>query len=60
MAIVSLDVPTAGGAAVAAIKRTAQRASDRWKEDFIGENVVSHLGRCQGEAQDDETRSTYG
>jgi hypothetical protein len=45
---------------VAAIKRTAQRASDRWKEDFIGENVVSHLGRCRDEAQDDETRSTYG
>jgi len=61
MAIVSLDVPTAGGAAMAATKRTAQKAIDRWKEeDFIGKNVVFHLGRCQRETQDDEKRSTYG
>jgi hypothetical protein len=36
MAIVSLDVATAGGGAMAATKRMAQRAIDRWKDDFIG------------------------
>jgi hypothetical protein len=36
MAIVSLDVATAGGAAMADIRRMAKRAIDRWKADFIG------------------------
>jgi len=58
MAIVSLDAATAGGAAMADTKRTAQRASDRWKGDFKGEKEVSHLSRFQDEAQDDEMRST--
>ncbi len=35
-------------------KRTAQKASDRWKGDFMGEKEVSHLRRFQDEAQDDE------
>ena len=39
-------------------KRMAQNASDRWKDDFIGEKAVSHLGRLQSETQDDEARST--
>jgi len=36
MAIVSLDVATAGGAAMADTKTMAQKAIDRWKRDFIG------------------------
>jgi hypothetical protein len=59
MAIVSLDVATAGGPATAATKRTAPKAIDRWKDDFIGEKKVSHIGRFQGETQDNETRSTF-
>jgi hypothetical protein len=59
MAIVSLDVATAGGGAMAATKRMTQRAIDRWKDDFIGKKAVSHLGRFQGETQDNETRSTF-
>ena len=59
MAMVSLDVATAGGGAMAATKRMAQRAIDRWKDDFIGKKAVSHLGRFQGETQDNETRSTF-
>jgi hypothetical protein len=59
MAIVSLDVATAGGPATADTKRMAQKASDRWKDGFMSEKEVSHLGRFQGETQDDETRSTF-
>ena len=58
MAIVSLDAATAGGAVMADTKRTAQKASDRWRGDFMGEKEVSHLRRFQHEAQDDEMRST--
>jgi hypothetical protein len=36
-----------------------QKAIDRWKDDFIGKKAVSHLGRFQGETQDNETRSTF-
>ena len=57
--MVSLDVATAGGGAMAATKRMAQRAIDRWKDDFIGKKAVSNLGRFQGETQDNETRSAF-
>jgi hypothetical protein len=40
-------------------KRMVQKAIDRWKDDFIREKAVSHLGRFQGETQDDQTRSTF-
>ena len=40
MAIVSLDAATAGGAVMADTKRTAQKASDRWKDYFMGEKEV--------------------
>jgi len=59
MAMVSFDAASAGGAAVAAAKRMAHNASDRWNGDFIGKKAVSHLGRFQDETQDAETRSTY-
>jgi hypothetical protein len=60
MAIVSLDVATARGDAVAATKRTAQKVIERWRDDFISEKAVSHLGRFQGKTQDDEGGSTFG
>jgi hypothetical protein len=41
-----------------AVKKMAQSASDRCKDDLIGEKRVSHLRRFQHEAQDDETEST--
>jgi hypothetical protein len=59
MAIVSFDAAVAGGAAVAAAKRMAHNATDRWNADFIGNYAVSHLGRFQAETQDDETGSTF-
>ena len=58
MAIVSLDVATAGGGAMADAKRMVQKAIDRWKDDFISKKAVSNLGRFQAETQDNETRST--
>jgi hypothetical protein len=58
MAIVSFDVATAGGPAIAAAKTTAHNAKLCWKRDLIGNYAVSHLGRFQRETQDDETRST--
>jgi hypothetical protein len=36
MATVSLDVAWAGGAAMVAVKRMAQSANDRCKDDLIG------------------------
>jgi len=59
MAIVSFDVATAGGPAMANAKRMAQKAIDRWKDGFIGEKAVSHLGRFQRKTQDNGTRSTF-
>jgi hypothetical protein len=59
MAIVSFDVATAGGPAMAQTKRMVQKAIERWKGDFIGKKALSHLGRFQGETQDNETRSTF-
>jgi hypothetical protein len=58
MAIVSFDAATAGGGAIAAVKRMAQHASDRWKDDFISEKGVSQLGRVRRETQDDQKTST--
>jgi hypothetical protein len=58
MAIVSFDAATAGGAAIATAKTIAHKAKLRWKCGFIGNYAVSHLGRFQGETQDDEMRST--
>jgi hypothetical protein len=59
MAIVSLDVATAGGGAMADTKRMAPKAIDRWKDDFIDKKAVFHLGRLQGKTQDGEARSTF-
>jgi len=36
MATVSLDAALAGGAAIVAVNRMAQSASDRCKDDLIG------------------------
>jgi hypothetical protein len=58
MAIVSFDAAVAGGAAIAAAKRMAHSAKDRWNADFIGNYAVFHLGRFQDETQDGEIRST--
>jgi hypothetical protein len=37
MAIVSFELAKAGGAAIVAVKRMAQSASDRCKDNLIGE-----------------------
>jgi hypothetical protein len=37
MATVSLDAAMAGGTAMVAVKRMAQSANDRCKDDLIGE-----------------------
>jgi hypothetical protein len=39
MAIVSFELAKAGGAAMVAVKRMAQSASDRRKDDVISEKV---------------------
>jgi hypothetical protein len=58
MAIVSFDAAVADGAAIAADKRTAHNARDRWNDAFIDNYAVYHLGRFQDETQDDGTKST--
>jgi hypothetical protein len=57
MATVSLDVAMAGGTAIVAVKRMAQSANDRCKDDLIGKKKVNYVRRFQLEAQDDETKS---
>jgi len=57
MATVSLELAGAGGAASAAVKRMAQKASDRRKDGLIGKKEVSHTRRIRPAAQDDETKS---
>jgi hypothetical protein len=54
MAIVSLDAAMAGGAAIVAVRRMAQSASDCRKDDFICEKRVYHTRRFQQGAQDNE------
>jgi hypothetical protein len=58
MAIVSLDAAMAGGAAIVAVKRMAQSAADRRKDNLIGKKWVYHTRRFQQEAQDDWIKST--
>jgi len=46
---VSLDAAGAGGAAIAAVKRMAQNATERRKDDFIGKKYARRfLYNAQG------------
>jgi hypothetical protein len=56
MATVSLELAGDCGAASAAVKRMAQKASDRRKDALIGKKAVSDIRRIWRAAQDNETK----
>jgi hypothetical protein len=54
MAIVSFDAAMAGGAAIVVVRRMAQSAADRRKDNLIGKKSVYHTRRFQQGTQDNE------